>query len=386
MREIYLDNSATTPLSGEVVQKITECFGIYGNPSSLHNMGQRAEAELKNARLNVAKALGVHMPVSSQIVFTASGSEANNLAIIGTARAKQRRVSNRILITDCEHPSVYNTAQSLVNEGFEIIEIPTKGGNLDFEAIESALDVPIFMASFMLVNNETGALFDVKRAFSMIKSKYPNAVCHTDAVQGFLKCKFTPQALGADLVTISGHKIHAPKGIGALYVSNEMIKAKKISPIIFGGGQENGLRSGTENMLGICGFGEAARCGYASIDTNIVHFGELHAYVIEKLSSIGIQVNTAKTHVSHIVSITLPNTKSETMLHYLSSKGIYVSSGSACSSHSNKKSRTLLAFGLSAQEADCTLRISFSSYNTKDDVEQLCEALKCGISTLIKIK
>lgn len=386
MSEIYLDNSATTKLSGEVKQKIHSLIDMYGNPSSLHTLGQIAEKELQKAREIVANALGVRINNSSNIIFTASGSEANNLALLGTARAKQRRTANRILISDCEHPSVYNTAYMLENEGFEIIEIPTKGGVLDLNAVEAALLKPVHSASFMLVNNETGALFDVKSAFNLIKSKYPDAICHTDAVQGFLKSPFTPTSLGADLITVSGHKIHAPKGVGALYISPEIIKAKKIVPIIFGGGQEGGFRSGTENTLGICGFGEAIRIGYENLNENITHFRELYNYAYEKLSCLEIKMNIPARHVNHIINITLPNIKSETMLHFLSAKSIYVSSGSACSSHSAKTNRTLTAFGLSKKEADCSLRISFSQYNTKGDIEYLATALNEGITRLIKIK
>ncbi len=386
MSEVYLDNSATTMLSAEVINKITSCLSIYGNPSSLHSKGQEAERELEIARKNIAAALGVRLKSNSSLVFTASGSEANNLALFGTARAKQRRVANRILISDCEHPSVYNTANKLADEGFEIIEIPTKNGVLDLDAIEAALSKPVLCASFMLVNNETGSLFDVKTAFAMIKSKYKEAICHTDAVQGFLKHKFTPISIGADLISISGHKIHAPKGVGALYISPEIIRAKKIVPIIYGGGQENGFRSGTENFIGICGFGEAVRVGTANFSNNLLLFKELYVYASEKISSLGIKINAPTTHTDHILNITLPNIKSETMLHFLSAKGIFVSSGSACSSRSDKTSRTLSAFGLTKIEADCSLRISFSFYNTKEDIDKLCLALQEGLSQLIRIK
>ena len=221
---IYLDNSATTPLSAAAKNKMTEAFELFGNPSSLHNEGLKAQRLVDEARKSILNALGAKN--GGQLVFTSCGTEATSLALFGTAFAKERREATRILTTDSEHPSVSEAMKRLEKEGFEIVYIPTKNGVLDMNALEAALDKRIFLASFMMVNNETGAAYDVSKAFSLIKAKYPQAITHCDAVQGFMKIRFTPEKIKADLVTISGHKLHAPKGIGALYISNEMIKAK----------------------------------------------------------------------------------------------------------------------------------------------------------------
>ena len=210
-KEIYLDNSATTPLSDAAKRKIEEMLSIYGNPSSLHSLGQRAEAELKTAREAILSALGVRSR-DGEFVFTSSGTEATALALFGCAHAKERRDATRILISDSEHSSVSNTAAALEKEGFEIVKIPTKRGVLDMDALRASLDKKIFLASFMLVNNETGARYAVEDAFGEIKEKYPEAITHCDAVQGFMKQRFSPSSLGADLVSVSGHKLHASPG------------------------------------------------------------------------------------------------------------------------------------------------------------------------------
>ena len=385
-KEIYLDNSATTPLSDAAKAKMTEAMEIYGNPSSLHSAGQSAERLISAARGQILACLGVRKREDT-LVFTSCGTEATSLAIFGTAFAKKRREASRILITDSEHPSVTRAAEALSEYGFEIVKLPTREGVLDMKALDEAIQKPIFMASFMLVNNETGARYAVEEAFLKIKERYPEAVTHCDAVQGFMKIPFTPASLGADLLTVSGHKLHAPKGVGALYISGDMIKKKKIVPVLLGGGQESGWRSGTENTIGIAAFGAAAddiRTRRAEITDRMA---ELYSYAEEKLTALGIRINKPRgDRVSHIINITVPNIKSETMLHFLSADGIFVSSGSACSSHSHKASSTLVAFGLSEAEADCSLRISFSEYNTKSDVDALTASLESAISRLVRIK
>ena len=382
---IYLDNSATTPLSAAAKNKMTEAFEFFGNPSSLHNEGLKAQRLVDEARKSILNALGAKN--GGQLVFTSCGTEATSLALFGTAFAKERREATRILTTDSEHPSVSEAMKRLEKEGFEIVYIPTKNGVLDMNALEAALDKRIFLASFMMVNNETGAAYDVSKAFSLIKAKYPQAITHCDAVQGFMKIRFTPEKIKADLVTISGHKLHAPKGIGALYISNEMIKAKKIVPFLVGGGQESGMRSGTENVLGIAAFGAAVADTYSRLGTVITEMRELLDYARDRIGKLDVKLNIpAGDSAPHILNITLPSIKSETMLHYLSREGIYVSSGSACSSHSRTPSRALTAFGLDAHSADCSLRISLSEYNTKADVDALAVALEQGINTLVKIR
>ncbi len=385
-KEIYLDNSATTKLSEAAKKKINETLDIYGNPSSLHSMGQSAENVIKEARGILLSALGVRAR-EGELIFTSCGTEATALALIGSAYAKERKDAFRILTSDSEHPSVYKNLEKLSKEGFEIIKIPTKGGVLDIGALNNALDKKIFLASFMLVNNETGAIYNVAEAFANIKAKYPEAITHCDAVQGFMKIPFTPASLKADLITVSGHKLHALKGVGALYISADMIKKKKTVPFLLGGGQESGWRSGTENTVGIASFG-AAVCDIKSRTSQIrEHFKELYTYANEKITALGIRINQPQgEYAYHIINITLPNIKSETALHFLSADGVFVSSGSACSAHSKTPSGTLIAFGLTPNEADCSLRVSFSEYNTKEDIDVLCDSLKSAIDRLVRIK
>ena len=385
-REIYLDNSATTPLSEASRKKIYEMTEIYGNPSSLHSIGQSAEKTVAEARKIILSALGVRAR-EGELIFTSCGTEATALAILGSAHAKQRREALRILTSDSEHPSVQKNLEALEKEGFEMVRIPTKSGILDLDAIEASLDKKIFLASFMLVNNETGAVYKVGEAFARIKSKYPEAITHCDAVQGFMKIPFTPAGLKADLVTVSGHKLHAPKGVGALYISADMIKKKKISPFLLGGGQEGGMRSGTENTIGIAAFGASVADISERAHECRERFAELYSYASERISSLGIKINRPSgEYASHILNVTLPNIKSETVLHFLSADGVFVSSGSACSSHSSTPSGTLISFGLTPAQADCSLRISFSEYNTKEDVDALYESLKSALARLVRIK
>ncbi len=384
---IYLDNSATTPLSPAAVSAMQTAMETFGNPSSLHAVGQSAHTLLSCARGQVAAALGVKNPRPGELIFTASGTEANATAIWGTVHAKARRHANRIITTDCEHPSVEEMMRRMESEGLEVVRIPTKQGILDMDFAMHALETPTLLVSLMMVNNETGAAFDVARVFAAAKGKDPATVTHCDAVQGFLKKPFTPASIHADLVTISGHKIHGPKGVGALYVSPETIKTKRLIPLIPGGGQEFGMRSGTENVIGICGFGAAAAEGMSKRAEHIAYMTTLRDALEARLLDMNVRLNRpAAERAPHIVSLTLPGIKSQTMLNFLSGKGICVSSGSACSSHAQKVSASLAAFGLSAHEADCTLRVSLSESNIEEDVAAFAEALGQGIASLVRMK
>lgn len=386
MRDIYMDNSATTPLSKAAKDKISEAVEVFGNPSSLHSAGQAAQKLVDEARARLLSALGVRQRQGS-FVFTSCGTEATSLALFGCAYAKTRRDATRILTTDSEHPSVARALDRLSLDGFEIVKIPTKNGVLDKEALKKALDKKIFLATFMLVNNETGAIYDVAGAFAEIKRAYPDAITHCDAVQGFMKHPFTPVSLHADLITVSGHKLHAPKGVGGLYISAEILKAKKITPYLVGGGQESGMRSGTENVIGISAFGEAVNDIMSRRAEISKKLSELRAYAEEKLSELDVRVNRPNgEYLPSIINITLPSIKSETMLHHLSADGIYVSSGSACSSHSAHPSESLIAFGLTPKEADCSLRISLSEYNEKEDIDALVTSLSAGLEKLVRIR
>ncbi len=387
MKQIYLDNSATTPLSEAAKSAMRDAMERYGNPSSLHTVGNDAHAIIETARRQVGESLGLRRVEAGELLFTSGGTEADNLAILGSAYAKPRRRGMRVITTDSEHAGVENAMRALEAEGFEVIRIATKGGELDWEQYEKALTDRVFLVSMMLVNNETGARYDVKRAFAMAKAKNPDIVTHTDAVQGYLKERFTPKALMADLVTLSAHKIHGPKGVGALYVSPEARKRRDIVPILLGGGQEYGFRSGTENVVGIAGFGAAAKEGFDRLAEDLAHMEALRAFALQELGGLSIRWNLPKgSHAPHILNLTLPDIRSETMLHALSERGICVSNGSACSSHAKAPSSALMAFGLSSTDADRSIRISFSAYNQKEDVIALRDALEEAISRLVRAK
>lgn len=386
MSEIYLDNSATTALCEEAKAAMLAAMENFGNPSSLHERGQKAAALLKESRAAIGEALGERYLKDGQLIFTGSGTEATTLALLGTARAKERRVANTILTTDSEHPSVEQNLRILEREGFEIIRVATRGGALDMDAVRAACTKDLFMVSMMLVNNETGARYPVEQVFAAAKAGNPDCICHCDAVQGFLKVPMTAKSLGTDLITVSAHKIHGPKGVGALYIAPHILTRRAIVPVLNGGGQEFGLRSGTENMIGIAGFAAAARAGRATVGGDVSHMAALSECLIRGLADSEIRVNLPTTRAPHIVNITLPQIKSETMLHHLSRRGISVSSGSACSSHAKSPSGTLLAFGLTAAEADCSLRISFSAHNTEQDVAALLDGLFDGLKNLIRIR
>ena len=388
MREIYLDNSATTPLANEVKVKMVEAMECYGNPSSLHSKGFESSKMIADARNKVLSSLFVRNGKPENLIFTAGGTEADNLALIGVAYAKARRAS-RIITTDSEHSAIENTLKKLEEDGFEVIRLSTKNGVIDIDEFKSSMNKNTLLVSIMHVNNETGAVYNIKECFKIAKEVNPDVVTHTDAVQSYMKLKVAPGELCADLISISAHKVHGPKGIGALYVSPEVIKKKQIKAILLGGGQEGGLRSGTENLIGIVGFGAAAERGFKNLAREVALMRELRAYLIEKLSSLEVKINMpARECAPHILNIMLPSIKSETMLHYLSASGIYVSSGSACSSNSATKrvSRALRGFGLSDFEADCSMRISVSPYTTKEDIDELVVALKEGIDKLVKIR
>ncbi|MBQ8342310.1 MAG: cysteine desulfurase [Clostridia bacterium] len=385
-RDIYLDNSATTALSPLARAAMLEAMDTYGNPSSLHEVGNRAGRLLRESREAVAAALGERFLKDGQLIFTGSGTEATTLALLGTARAKERRVATTILTTDSEHPSVEQNLRVLEKEGFKVVRASTRGGALDMDAVRAACNRDLFLVTMMLVNNETGARYPVEQVFAAAKAASPDCICHCDAVQGFFKVPMTVKSLGADLITVSGHKIHGPKGVGALYIAPHILTKRAIVPVLAGGGQEFGLRSGTENTVGIAGFAAAAKAGMATRGQDVARMAALSERLIKGLADSEIRVNLPATRAPHIVNITLPQIKSETMLHHLASRGISVSSGSACSSHAKNPSPTLLAFGLTPDEADCSLRVSFCAQNTDADVDALLQALDEGLQKLIRIK
>ena len=389
MKEIYLDNSATTKICEEALDTYVKASRMtYGNPSSLHGLGFEAEKILTTARAQICKSLRAR---GADVIFCASGSEANNLAILGRAYSKERyKRGAKIITTDGEHASVNEPLEKLTREGFRVVKIPTKHGILDMDRLKEELSADTILVTMMMVNNETGALYDISSVSRLVHTVCKDALVHVDATQSYLKLPFTKAALGADMITLSSHKIEGPKGVGALLIDESVKKNKGLSPIILGGGQEGGYRSGTENVPGIAAFGAAAEVGAVTLKERFLRMDELRTRLIlgikERDALCGISITEPESHAPHILNITLPKIKSETMLHYLSSLGIYVSSGSACSSNSGHISSALVAYGRTPEEADYSIRISLSARNCEEDIDELLSALESGISKLARVK
>ena len=380
---IYLDNSATTPLTPAVKEAMIGAMDVFGNPSSLHSAGLEAEKLVRKAREQVYRALSIRNPDSYRIVFTASGSEANNQILFGTVSAKNYRTPPRIITTSSEHPSIAEPLAVLEKRGIEVVRLSTARGEIDLDELKRAMTPNTVLLSIMTVNNETGAVYDIKRIFSLAKRINPSVITHTDCVQGFMKIPFSPETVMADAVSLSAHKIHGPKGVGALLLAKSLITAKRITPLIYGGGQEGGMRSGTENVIGIAGFGAAAKEASASLSAFREHSLALREAFLAALPNT-VKVNTPETFAPHIISITLPRLRSETLLHRLSAEGIFVSSGSACASNKKGSNYVLPAFGLSSDDADSTLRISLSRDTKKEDLLFTAERIAAAMNELIK--
>ncbi len=370
-KTVYFDNAATTPLIYEVRETVNEALFEYGNPSSLHTLGYSASMLVERSRDVISRTLG-----AKSIIFTASGSEANNLALLSGAE-KNRRAGNRIITTDSEHPSVQECCRVLGERGFDVVYLTTRGGRIDLDELEGYLDVPVCLVSVMHTNNETGAIYPVAKIAEAVRRRSPRALVHTDCVQAFMKDRFTLQSLGADMVTVSAHKVHALKGVGALALA----KPLPLSPVIYGGGQEKGMRSGTENTVGIASFGRAVEC--LSKDTErLSRIKETEKALVALLSDIPeVHLNLPEIKSDTVVNFSVKGIRSETLLHALSSHGIFVSSGSACSSKA-KKSRVLTAFGLDAALSESAVRVSLSGLNTVDEAEYFAEKLKEVIKRL----
>ncbi len=372
--EHYLDNSATTPVLPEAAQKALQMMtGEFGNPSSLHSRGFRAKQELEAARAAVAGRLGAD---PGEIVFTSGGTEGNNLAVFGAAEALKRR-GNRIVTTSIEHDSVLNPMGELEKQGFEVLYLqPDREGKISEEQLFDAVDERTVLVSVMLVNNETGAILPVEAAARAIRRKKAPALLHTDAVQAFGKLAFTPKKLGADLVTVSAHKIHGPKGAGALYIR----KGARVLPRAFGGGQERGMRSGTESVPLLCAFGEAVRL-LPGPEEVLPRLEKLNRLLRERLAALpGTEVHSPEDGLPYILNFSAGSVRAETMLHFLSERGVYVSSGSACGKA--KPSHVLTAMGLPKEKVASSLRVSFSRFSTEEDVEALARTLAEGLSDL----
>ena len=374
--EHYLDNSATTQVLPSVAQKAVELMvEEFGNPSSLHTRGFRARKLLEESRRLVAERLGAQ---PEEITFTSGGTESNNLAVFGAAQAR-RRMGNKIVTTAAEHDSVLNPCKELEKQGFEVVYLrPDGSGHLPEEALAEAIDEKTILVSVMLVNNETGAIFPVQAAGRAIRRNKAPALLHVDAVQGFGKLPFTVKKLGVDLLTISGHKIHAPKGIGAM---NEK-KGVRILPQALGGSQERGMRSGTESVPLICALGEAVRL-LPPAEEALEQVKELNALLREKLSQMPeVVIHSPEDGLPYVLNFSAGSVRGETMLHFLAERGVYVSSGSACGKA--KPSHVLEAMALPRAQVESALRVSFSRFSVPEDVEALVEGLAAGLESLAR--
>ena len=371
--EHYLDNSATTAVSAAAAEKALKVMTeIYGNPSSLHTKGIEAEKELENARRVIASKLGAQ---EEEIFFTSGGTEANNLALFGAAEAKKRS-GRKIVVSSVEHSSVIESAKYLEQNGWDVKYIsPREDGKIHPEDVAEQIDGNTTLVSIMYVNNETGAIMPVDEIFEQARAKNPQIICHTDAVQAFGKLEIKAKKLGADLISVSGHKVFAPKGVGAIYIK----RGVRLVPRQYGGEQEKKLGPGTEPLPLIAAFGTA--CGEFDIPGNFEAVSALNSYAKEKLSRIdGVLINSPQDALPYVLNITAGRVRSETMLHFLEEREVYVSSGSACAK--GKPSHVLSAMGYNKQRADSALRISFSKHNTKEDIDALCEGIELGLKIL----
>lgn len=379
--EAYLDNSATTRCSDEAVKIMTRVLQEdFGNPSSLHNKGMEGENYVKAARSEIAKTLKVN---DKEIYFTSGGTESNNLAIIGAARA-YRRSGNKVITTMIEHPSVANPFAYLEDNGFEVTYLPVDNlGRVDLNALREAMTEDTILVSVMHVNNEIGAVQPIEEIAEIVKSVNKECVFHVDAIQSYGKFRIYPKKIGVDMLSVSGHKIHGPKGSGFLFVKDKI----KLKPIILGGGQEWGMRSGTENVPAIAGLGVAAREIYADFDNNIDKMYKLRDRFISEVTKIdGVTVNGPLDHsgAPHIVSVSVSGVRAEVLLHALEDRNIYVSAGSACSSNKPAISKTLKAIGLDQKLLDSTVRFSFSIHTTEEEVDYAVSALQELVPMLSK--
>ena len=372
--EHYLDNAATTKVCEEAAQAaLAAMTENYGNPSSTHTKGREANRLLEAARKQVAAALGC---APGELVFTSCGSESDNWAILGGAEAMKRK-GKHIISSAVEHDAVRRCLDELESRGFEVTRLaPDERGGIRVDSVVSALRDDTILVSLMLVNNETGAVTDISSIAKAVKKANPAALVHTDAVQGFLKVPFSAKTLGADMISISGHKIHAPKGIGALYIKSGL----RLKPFIVGGGQESGRRAGTEAMPQIAAFGAACEIARISMAENIARMQALRQLAVERLSRDIPELVLIGGGAPHILSISLPGWRSEVLMNYLEAREVYVSRSSACKK--GGRSHVLEAMGLSAKVIDGAIRIGLSRFSTEEDIDALCMGLKEAHDTL----
>jgi len=370
--DAYFDNSASTKVSEKAIDIMLKTMREdYANSSAKHIKGVDAEKYVKDAAETIAKTLKVK---KSEIIFTSGGTESNNMALLGTAMAK-KRLGKHIIISGIEHPAVYMPATVLAEEGFELTVLPVdKTGRVDLEVLKENIREDTILVSIMYVNNEIGAVEPVDEISKIVKSKNANTLFHVDAIQAYTKFKINPKTQGIDMLSASGHKFHGPKGVGFLYINSDV----KISPIIFGGGHQRGMRSGTLNTTGIAGMGVAAKEAYDEFDKRIEKIKSLKNFIMDELEKIeGAVLNTGRgdNFAPQIISVSFEDIRAEVLLHALEDRGIYVSSGSACSSNHPGISGTLKAVGIREDLLDATIRISLSELNNMEEAKYLIDNL-----------
>lgn len=367
--EVYLDNSATTRVLPEVAELVNKIMTEdYGNPSSMHMKGVEAEKYVREAKENIARTLKC---AEKNILFTSGGTESDNLALTGSARANMRK-GRHIITTKIEHPAVLNTAKALSEEGFEVSYLDVDGnGVIDLDELDKLIRDDTILVSIMHTNNEIGSLQPIAEAGELIKGKNRECLFHVDAVQGYGKAHIIPRRMKIDMMSVSAHKLHGPKGAGFLYIADNV----KLKPIIYGGGQQGGLRSGTDNVPGIAGMGLAAKLLYENIDGDLSRLSQLKEKLTEGLKGLeGVYINGA-LGAPHIVSASFEGIRSEVLLHALEEKGIYISAGSACSSHKREPSATLSAIGVRKELLESTVRFSASILTTEEEIDYTLSAL-----------
>ncbi|MCM1386052.1 MAG: cysteine desulfurase [Bacillus sp. (in: Bacteria)] len=370
--EVYLDNSATTRCFDEVAQLMMNIMcKDYGNPSSLHHKGVEAEHYLRYARETIAKILKVN---EKEILFTSGGTEADNIALIGTAMANHR-TGRHLITTQIEHAAIIQPMKYLEEQGFRVTYLPVdKQGKVHLEDLRKAISKDTILVSIMHTNNEIGTLEPIAQAGEMIKQINPRTLFHVDAVQGFGKFRIYPSRMKIDLLSVSAHKIHGPKGVGFLYKNDKA----KVSPIIYGGGQQKGMRSGTENVPGIAGLAKAAELMYENLDADmerLYHLRELFIQGVSRIRDVRINGCMGRESAAHIVSLSVRGVRSEVLLHALEDRGVYVSAGSACSSNKPQPSATLRAIGVERELLDSTIRFSFSVFTTEEEIRYTVQTL-----------
>lgn len=379
---VYLDNSATTQPYSQVLEAMVDCYNInYGNPSSLHKMGVEAEKKVKVARNKIAASLKAN---NNEIIFTSGGTESNNTAIFGSAKALKRS-GKRIITTCIEHPSVLNACKVLEEQGIDVKYLGVDGnGLIDIEEIEAYLNDDTSLVTIMHANNEVGTIQPIQD-IGGIKKKRENVYFHVDAVQTYSKIPIFPKYMEIDLLSISAHKIHGPKGIGGLYLNNKV----NIPPLIYGGQQENRLRSGTENVPGIVGFEKAVDKSFSNLEKHVLKINEVKAYFLNNIKDAikDIKINSFEDQrcVPHILNISFLGVKGEVLLHMMEQSDIFVSTGSACSSKKKGQSHVLKAMGLNDEEIEGAIRFSFSEFNSIEEMDYVLEHLEKHVKNIRKI-